>query len=142
MPEIQKGVGVVWGISSTGITYTGSGTLRIQSQALSKSADEDETRNEAGEVVNHTTYNLREEISLTVVPSGATMAAAKASNIVPDPGEELKIIDTDLEIGASSPGKSYMVISASMNKTNNGKATIEITARRYAGISTYTPLSS
>jgi hypothetical protein len=141
MAESQRGVGVVWGITTTGAAYTGSGTLRHQSQSFARSSDMEETRDELGEVINVTAYNQQQEIQLTVVPSGATMAAAKASNIVPVPGEKLTITDADVSLGGGST-KDYMVVSATMNKTNNGKATIEITAKRWAGISSYTVLAS
>lgn len=143
MAETQRGVGVVWGISTSGVTYSGSGTLRHQSQQFSRSADSDETRDELGEVINVTTYNQQQELQLTVVPSGSTMAAAKSSNIVPVPGEKILIIDSvDTEVGAASPGKEYMVVSASKSKSNTGKTTIEITAKRWTGISSYTVLGS
>lgn len=142
MAESQRGVGVVWGITTTGATYSGSGTLRFQSQSFARSADVEETRDELGEVINATVYNQQQEVQITVKPSGSTMAAAKTSNVVPAPGEEIKIIDTDTTIGASSPGKSYMVVSATMQKANTAAATIEITAKRWGGISSYTVLSS
>lgn len=143
MAETQRGVGVVWGISTTDVNYTGSGTLRIQSETFNRTADSDETRDEYGEVINVTTYNQQQELQLSVVPSGSTMAAAKTSNIVPTPGEKISIVDADdTTIGAASSGKDYMVVSASMNKTNTGKTTIEMTIKRWAGISSYTVLAS
>lgn len=143
MAAIQKGVGVVWGISTTGYTYTGSGTLRTQTQGINHEADSDETRDENGEVINETTYNLREQVTLAVVPSGATMAAAATANILPKPGDEIKIIDPgDPDVGSATPGKSYSVLSASKAKSNVARVTIDITARRWAGITNYTPLVS
>lgn len=130
----------MWGISTTGAAYSGSGTLRFQTQSFARAADSEETRDNDGEVINVTTYNQQQEIQLSVVPSGSTLAAAKTSNVVPVPGEVITVSDTDTSFGGGST-KTYMVVSATMSKGNTTKATIEITAKRWAGISTYTVLT-
>lgn len=131
----------MWGITTTGATYSGSGTLRFQSESFARSADFEETRDELGEVINVTAYNQQQEIQLTVVPSGATMTAAKNSNIVPVPGEKITLADVDASFGGGTT-KDYAVVSATMQKSNTSKVTIEITAKRWGGISSYTVLGS
>lgn len=143
MAETQRGVGVVWGITTSSTPFTGTGTFRHQSQQFSRTSDSDETRDSDGDVINVTTYNQQEELQMTVVPSGATLVAARSSNIVPTPGSRVQIIDTlDTEVGASSPGKDYMVVSASKSKSNTGKSTIEMTLKRWGGITSYAVLTS
>lgn len=145
MAEIQRGAAVVWGITTTGITF--SGTTHTGSQWISQTqeagleADSDETRDQLGEVINRTTYNQQKTLSITVIPSSTTLSAAASQSVLPTPGSEVKVIDTDTNVGAGSPGTSYECQTASYSKTNTGKATISMTLKRWAGISTYTQVT-
>ena len=144
MAEIQRGAGVVWGITSTGFNtgtaYTSSQWLP-QSEEAGREADSEETRDGAGEVINRTTFNQRQTLSLTIIPSGTTIANAKTASVLPTPGSELKVIDTDANVGAGSPGTSYEVQSSQLSKTNTGKATITVVLGRWAGLGSYAQLS-
>ena len=145
MAEIQRGAAVVWGITTTGIAYSGTthtGSQWIsQSQESGREADHDETRDQLGEVVNRTTYNRQVTLSITVIPSSTTLSAAASQSVLPLPGTEVSVIDTDSNIGASDPGTSYECQTSGYSKTNTGKATITMTLKRWAGISAYTPVT-
>jgi len=143
MSQIQKGVGVVWGISSSPVVI-GTGSAVVTSQTFGSESDEVEHRNALGVVVGITTFNRRQTMELTVYPSGATIAAIGTSNILPKAGETVKVIDADdLDVGAAaSPnnGKEWHVVSATKTKSNEDKMTFNLSLRRYDGITNYTAL--
>jgi hypothetical protein len=140
MAEIQRGSAVVWGISTSSATYTGVGTSRqhFQSQTFSYEADMEETRAGNGTTASVVHYNRSKNVTISVVPSATTLALAISANIVPEPGQDVTVTDTDTVIGGG--GIAYMCVSASMHKSNTGKTTIEMTLKRWDSIGTYTPV--
>jgi hypothetical protein len=142
MSQIQKGVGVVWGISSSPVVI-GTGSAVVTSQTFGSESDEVEHRNALGAVVGITTFNRRQTMELTVYPSAESIALVTSSNshILPKAGETVKVIDTaDLDVGAASAGKEWHVVSATKTKSNEDKMTFNLSLRRYDGITDYEPL--
>jgi hypothetical protein len=141
MATIQKGLGVVWGISSTPLAI-GTGVIVFTSQTVGSESDEVEHRNSLGEVAGITTFNVRETLEATVYPSSTTapnntIAAAVSANVLPKAGSNLVIVDSaDADVG-----KTWHVVSATKTKSNEDKVSFNVSLRRYAGITNYTALS-
>jgi hypothetical protein len=95
MAETQLGtVGVVWGIPG-GLTMTGVLTsFQPQSLNFTRESDSAEVRSARGATVTKIYYNKRRAISIEVVVSGTTLAAAKTNNVAPEPGTIVTLADT------------------------------------------------
>lgn len=161
--NIQNGaLALVFGVPSVDVKINGGTTLTLGSGMVltqltqARTADEIETRNADGNVVNVTTYNAGDEVSLVMMPGGANRAAAEDVNdTFPRPGGYAALISaTDIThidavavsstvggVGAATTGLAYRIAAATKNTTAQGHVTWNITLRRHEGISTYTPLS-
>jgi len=82
MAEVVKGLGIRWG--AQGITMTAgivssTNGQKVQSIDFERTADIGEIKNDLGETVGEVYYNGKKVLRLTVIPSGATIAAAGTS---------------------------------------------------------------
>jgi hypothetical protein len=145
MAESQVGaVAVVWGLPGTpAFTVAGTGIAWIANEMpLEYSADMEETRNSDGEVVNVCFYNQQETISLTVFPASTTKALARTASVLPEPGMRVGIIGTvDSQVQATTPGREFVVLSATKTPSITGKTVFNLNLKRWDGISSYSPLS-
>lgn len=117
MAEVQTGVAVVWGLA-TGATGTGMGTFIAQSADFAVEGELIEIRNIAGEVVGQVHYNPKQTLTMEVIPTGATKAAAKSANVLPLPGTVITVADTDdTEVSGTNAGK-YIFLKGSKKKSN------------------------
>lgn len=129
----QKGIGVAWGITSSGYagtTHAGVGyalTTRATGQTLRKSADSEECRDLNGEVVGKVFFNQTSELTLRVYPSGVSISAANTANVLPAIGDKMIVTDaSDSDIAGT-----YLVEDCSKTRTNNAKVEFDVTLRRY-----------
>jgi hypothetical protein len=142
------GSGVVFGIETTGGTFTGfTGTLLWQDENFENASDLYEVRHGNGDVVGACFYNQTENFTFTVLPSGATMTAARSANVLPSPGMKMSIIASpstavDLDIDAATPGKDYCVISAAKTRAFGTACAWQVVTKRWGAIINYTPLAS
>lgn len=161
--DIQTGaLALVYGAPSFDLKINGGTTLTfaagyvLTDVSVSRTADQIETRNAAGDIVNVTTYNAGDEVTLTVKPAGTTRANAKTvADTFPRPGGYAALIDaTDIThldnaaisgtiggVSLASSGVSYMIKSATKNSTPGQAVTWTLVLQRHSGITTYTPLS-
>jgi len=136
--SVQKGTGIVWSLPNFALSGTGVyATGIVQSVSYGLGGDEAETKGSDGVVKSLNLYNRKEEITVEVVPSGATLAAAKACAILPDLGADITVADTDdtgSQIIGSSTGDgtgTYIFISGNVNKRVDGATTLTMVLRRY-----------
>lgn len=130
MAVVQKALGVVWGVSSTGFTYTGSATVlnvKGTGQSFRKTAEKFECKDSNGETNGLVFFNPKKELTLRCYPSGATIAAAKTNNVLPDPGDKFVVTDADDPDVAGT----YVVDECSKEKVNNGITTFDIRVTEY-----------
>lgn len=134
MASVQKGVGVVWSLA-TGASATGMGTFITQSVDFGISATETEIKGLDGATKSLILSDPREDVTIEVVPSSTTLALAKAANILPDPGADVIVTDTDdAEIAGSGTGNgtgTYIFLAGRKNKTTDGVTRLTFTLRRY-----------
>lgn len=119
MAETVKGVGIVWGVN--GITCTAgivsaNNAAQIQSFNFDRTSDTAQIRNGDGETVGKVFYDGKKVLSLTVIPSAATLSAAatSADSWTPAPGTRVVMADAD---GAILEG-AYNLLSAKLRGTN------------------------
>lgn len=140
MANTLKGMGAVWGVGA--LTFSGvvitSSVAKYQSMDYARESDEAELLNESGETVGLSLFDHRRRINLSVIPTGASVAAARTnlSTCLPDVGE-LITLTADPNISASSPqtmdthGGKYIVESASNSRTNNGFSIIDLVVKQF-----------
>ena len=123
-------VGVVWGLGTSG-TGTGIGTFQAQSANFSAESESAEFRNNKGQTIGKVFFNQKHTLSLEVIPSGTTIALAKAANIIPVPGAIVTITDTeDTEVSGTHTGK-YICVRASKQKSNTDITKITMELEQY-----------
>ena len=134
MAATIKGLGVVFGVGSQ--TYTGgivsdatTAQSTPQSIRLSRTADEVKVKTIDGQVIGAIFSGFMKTVSLTVIPSAATVAGAgnAAADFAPAPGTSVTIVDSLLD-GTTAAGISdnWLVMSATTNRTVDGVATIDL----------------
>lgn len=129
----QKGVGVVWGIVSA-ISGDGIGTGVIQSVEYEKTANMEAIVGADGIVVSEVYSGPQEKLNVVIVPSGATMAAAKTANIIPEIGGIITVATGAVgDAGEIQMQGAYTCDSAKKSRTMNGVATITVSMHRNAG---------
>lgn len=132
MAETISGVGVVWGLgSSLTATGTGIGTFLPQSADFDAESDNVEVPDRSGETVASVHYNQRELLRMEVIPTGATIALARAANIIPEPGTVVTVVDTiDAEI-AGATTTAYELMRAGKRKSNKDVTKLVFEMRRF-----------
>lgn len=161
--DIQQGsIALVWGAPSVNLAINGGSALVLGTGILidnishTRTADTVEVRNANGEVVNITTFNLGDEVTLAIKPAGSSRANAKAVNdAFPRQGGYAALIDsTDIThldnaaitglvggVSAATTGVLYAIKGVSKASTSQGHVAWNVTLARHAGISSYAPLS-
>jgi hypothetical protein len=132
MAETIKGVGIVWGVNGISLTagiVSGTTLAKTQSFNFDRSADKAEIRDGDGEVCGQAFYNAKRTLSLTVVPTGTSLANAvtSADAWTPAPGTLITIVDAD---GAIVDG-NYNLISAKLRGSNTEARMADIELERY-----------
>jgi hypothetical protein len=135
MANTIKGTGAIWGVG--GVTCTGvtvdPTTCRIQKVDFTKDAEIAELPDENGEVVGENYYNQKHMMDISLIPSGATIAAAKSNltSLLPDPGTAIVLVDADTTATDGSNAGTYVVQSAKLGRTNKGFATIDLKIKQF-----------
>ena len=92
-----KGLGVVFGVSSTAIAIAGAAasSWKVTGESISKEAETVIVKDKDGETKGMVVYDPRDVVGLTVYPHGASLADAKTANALPDIGDKCVITDAD-----------------------------------------------
>ena len=139
--EIVKGLGVVWGVAGFAAGATGissndklgdaaalaSATGKVQSVKYDLDGKTAEVSDENGDCAAVIFFADTEKITVEVVPSGATIAAAVLNWILPARGADVTITDTvDTEITT----KVFMFMRGTKNRTVEGVGTMSFELER------------
>src|SRR5688500_18707126 len=96
MAESQTGVvGEVWGLGTTSATGTGIGTIQLQGLTFARESERATIKGPTGQDKVNIWFNHKNRLTLEVVPSGTTIALAKAANICPLPGTVVTVTAGD-----------------------------------------------
>lgn len=136
MAVTLTGLAVVWGcgnLTFTGVAISGT-TGKMQSYDFTRDGDDEPLLDENGETVGMAAFNLKKTLDINVIPSNATVIATGQANMdamLPAKGTTITVSDSDAgtagttRIEASHSGK-YYCMSAKVNRTNRGPASINI----------------
>jgi hypothetical protein len=124
----NTGLAVVWGIK--GVTFTAgivssSNGAQTQSLRLVRTADKTDIKNDQGEVVGHVFANGRKTLSITVVPSHATVIATAQTSVdahLIAPGTKVTVVDSQ----GAVVDDDYNCLTATLNATNEGAQTVDL----------------
>ena len=126
-----KGLGVVFGVSSTAITIAGSASasdFKITGQSVAKEAETVIVKDKDGETKGMVVYDPRDVVGLTVYPHGSSLANAKTANSLPDIGDKCVITDAD----DGDVAGTYVVTSSSKSKSNTDVTSFDVEATKYS----------
>jgi hypothetical protein len=149
MAEIQKGLAVGWGITTTknGMSVVGVGVGNYTNTVFvptSQSQTNDGEQVEhidplTGETIGVTIFNRTSTLEMTVYPSDTTRVLAKgAASLLPKKGDNMKIadaVDTQLK-------GWWHVESVTKNKEAGEKISFNVTLKRWEGMTDPDPESN
>ena len=95
-----KGLGVVFGVSSTAIAIAGAAasSWKVTGESISKEAETVIVKDKDGETKGMVVYDPRDVVGLTVYPHGASLADAKTANALPDIGAKSNTDVTSFDV--------------------------------------------
>ena len=125
-----KGLGVVFGVSSTAIAIAGAAasSWKITGESISKEAETVIVKDKDGETKGMVVYDPRDVVGLTVYPHGASLADAKTANALPDIGDAAVLTDSD----DADLGGNYVVTSSSKAKSNTDVTSFDVEVTKYS----------
>jgi hypothetical protein len=124
-----KGLGVVFGISSTFNTIAGSAvTWKTTGQSITKEAETVIVKDKDGETKGMVIYDPRDVMGMTVYPHGTSLALAKTANSLPDIGDVATLTDAD----DSDVTGNYVVTSSGKSKSNTDVTSFDVEVTKYA----------
>jgi len=126
--QVFYGLNIAWGLGATPITISGV-TGQYQSSDQELKLDENEVRDQRGNVVAWTGYNPTEAVTLEYVATDASTASGSAVLTYPDRGAKITI-------GCDGPisGSGWIVQSTAIKKTNTDACKVTLKAIRYLAI--------
>lgn len=144
MAEVIKGKPVIWGIA-TAVTPTGiTASYYITSVDFAKESEMSEIKNATGQTVGAVFFNQSETLTIECIPTGASLAAAKASQELPIPGDVISVTDTadaTLDIGAvgasqiqgdgNNSSYKYLFVRGSKKKAANDMVKLTMELKRW-----------
>ena len=147
-----KGLGVVFGQSSTGViiktvasatptswttvdhSVVGAtdGRWRFNSQGVTKAAETVQLRDEAGATIGQVISDKNQEVALTCYPTADTLARAKTSNALPKIGDRCIVKEPhaansyDADIGSKASGTSYRYHNYLVTSASKAKSQTDV----------------
>lgn len=138
MSETIKGKPVIWGIATT-VAATGiTATYYITSVDFSPDAQKVKITNAKGQTVAKVYFDQMDKVTIECIPTGANLAAAKASQQLPRPGTVVTITDTDDDGQMLGDGTGvaykYLVESCSKKKSATDVVKLTMELERYIDV--------
>jgi hypothetical protein len=136
MAQAQRGKAVFWGIGSS-FVYSGTGIVLTTAVHNPQNVDHSVDSQKAdiadykGEKVARIYFDEEETMTIQVIPTADTIAAAKATSVMPSPGAIVTVVDTDDTEAAGSAGSSNAWILDRASKRRSNKGPLEMTFELY-----------
>lgn len=125
-----KGLGVVFGVSSTAISIAGAAasSWKITGESVSKEAETVIVKDKDGETKGMVVYDPRDVVGLTVYPHGSSLANAVTANSLPDIGDKCVVTDAD----DGDVAGTYVVTSSGKSKSNTDVTSFDVEVTKYS----------
>ena len=132
--QVYYGLNIAWGLGPTTVTITNASGL-YQSLEHDLKLDENEIRDQRGNVIVWTGYNPVEELTAEFYVSDLTAASSGSSAItlntsVPDRGQLVSITTAD----STASGSNWIVIDSLIRSTNTEAVKATVKLKRYPAI--------
>lgn len=130
-PQVN-GVGIHWGVSSTGLT--GYGWLLLQSTTHNLESEVERVQDSNGYTVTVVNYDHKETATLETIITGSADSATVGITVasVPQPGDSLTVTDSTYTLVS---GSQWICGNPSISRGNTTFAKVSIPLTRYAKIS-------
>jgi hypothetical protein len=131
MAVTVKGMGVAWGITTSGYTNAGSAfNVKTTEQSLTKDAEMVEVKDANGEAAGLVFFNPSSELTLRVYPFHASTlsGAATAAAALPAVGDKFVITDAS---DASIAG-DYVVMRVGKTRSAGAQVEFDVTVKKWA----------
>ncbi len=128
MATIAGQVGVAWGLSATGISYTGSATVNSSGEDHTKEADSVEVKDNAGDVVGVYYYNYRDTLSLKCFPATADGSVATDAT-TPEIGSKVTLVAADGDIAGD-----WVATGVSKSRKTDGIVEFDLSLTKWANM--------
>lgn len=128
MATIAGQVGVAWGLSTSGITYTGSGVVLPSGEDHTKEADSVEVKNQAGDVVGVYYYNYRDTLSLKAFPA-TTDGSVATDATTPEIGSKVTLVAADTDIAGD-----WVATGVSKSRKTDGIVEFDLSLTKWANM--------
>lgn len=141
------GKAFVWGITNLGRDSAGTATSLLvdpdetttttiaavcvfQSFDFSRESEVSDLQNESGDTVGRAYFNKKQTAKITVVPAGASIAAAEANAalLLPEPGSKISSFG-DGDVSAISG--NWAVLRSNFSRTNIDKMAIDLELEKF-----------
>jgi hypothetical protein len=134
---------VFWGLgASLTATGTGMGTFLPQGADFDTESEVVEVPDYKGETVAAVFFNPVDMFKLEVVPTGTTIALAKAAAVLPAPGAIITVVDTDDTEVAGATTAAYVFMRGTKRRSNKGVVTLNFELKRWTANGVSTVISS
>jgi hypothetical protein len=136
----QRGIGVAWGITTSGYAYTGSASVtwtpnvKATEQNIDFEATLDDSSKDpiTGATVGLVFSDFTQSIGLRVYPYDTTQAlAATAASILPMPGDLLVLTEGTTNRADTIAAGTYVVLKSSRMRKVGGKAEFDVALKKY-----------
>lgn len=127
MSATIKGVGIVWSVG--GVTFTAgivsaTNASLPQSLTFTRGSEKSEIKDNGGTIRTQVFHGFKKTLSITVVPSGTSVANARSSQDAHliAPGTTVTVVDDS----GTLIDASYNLISSRLNRSVDGVAAIDL----------------
>lgn len=126
--QVYYGLNIAWGLGQTAYAIAGV-TGQYQSSDQELKLDENEVRDQLGNVVAWTGYNPTEGLTLEYIANDGSAASGSAAITYPDRGAKISVTGA-----APVAGSGWIVQSTTIKRVNTDVAKVSIKANRYLAI--------
>lgn len=122
----NKGTAIIWGCSTTGLTFTGAaGDYTVTGEDFGKEATEVTMKDRTGATKSAYYYDGVKNLSLTVYPSGASADATAT----PEVGATVTVASsTDADLNGN-----WICTAASKTRSNESHVEFSLTLKKFDG---------
>lgn len=127
MANIYKGIGIHWGVSSSGCTAFG--TMKLQTRDHTLKSESETIKDADGVTVSKIYYDPTQECTFEYIPSGASGGAVTPT--LPACGDVITVTDSAYTQVAST---AWLVDDVSTKSSNTGVMRVTVKCTRYPSI--------
>jgi hypothetical protein len=127
MANVYTGVGIHWGVGSSGITSFG--TFKLQTTDHTKKSKVEEITDGDGNTVGKVYYDLMEEGTFEYIPTG--VSSGSITPTLPNVGDKFTVTDT---VYTQLAATNWLVDEVNIKRSNTSAMKVSVKCSKYAAI--------